>query len=255
VAGAGDFDGDGDVDLVCTARDAAGEVGQHKAGRIEVRDAGTGQFVWRLRGERAHENLDVVDTLAAAEGGAASLLLRARRQPPGGNQVQWQEWSAWTGGRVGRRTGPLLGAPGSPATLLEASGDTVTLAVLTPPEARPYGRLQRFVWRDEGWHLSAEQELPFGSADGDVAQLLRLPDLDDDGYHDLAAVLDDGGVATLWFVSGERLQPIAQHELEWRAAQVRGCWLPPSLGRPAQLVLVNSGDGGSACTLRGFVPR
>ena len=254
---AGDWRSDGRQYLALGAFGAASKEGLHKAGRIEVVDAATGEVVWSLLGQQKEGCLTVRDSLVVDTGNPSTLLLQESRKDSSLQQTVGILLSV-----ADRFTGIQkrheLPVDANAAGVLVADEDEGASIVITRirGSSTQLDALERYVLKSTGWRMVARKWIHVSSEGADVPRLLRLPDLDDDGVSEVAAILKDAnGGWRLWFLSGFKLSPISTCKLDFECTSNALTWLPGNGDRPGQLLLVQRSGSNGKAQLQGFVPR
>lgn len=256
-AAAGDWNGDGRTDIAVGAQHAGAAVAGEKVGRFAVLDAQSGATIWSMRGNRPLHSPRLVASHARADGGPAALLLVATPRAPGMDRSPARQGGLWLGGVDGR----LLWTPEvQPAAQFGVTG---TVAGDDRPSVVV---LRRGPWHDRfagaeryepvGDRLQLAAQCRFGGAaearHGHGREAVGLPDVDGDGWSDLAFVLA-GPQPMVLVLSGRTVQPLAQAPLAGLVAgefpgavgahQVALAALPGRAGAPHQVALTLLGRG------------
>jgi tRNA A-37 threonylcarbamoyl transferase component Bud32 len=248
---AGDWNGDGRDDIAVGAPNAASRPGDEKVGRFAVLDARSGAPLWSHYGDRPRHSPRLVASHPQPDGGPAALLVVSTPRTRGVDRASARQGGLWLGGANGR----LLWAPeAQPVSQFgvvgRVGGDArPSLVVLRRgPWHDGFAGAERFAVDGDRLQLAVQRRLG-GLAEGRfgvVRESVSLPDLDGDGWTDLAFVIA-GAQPIVLVLSGLKVEPLLRVPLDGLVASdaagevvahnVVATLLPGRNGEPGQLAL------------------
>jgi len=250
VVAVGDWNGDGRPDLGASAPNAASPTGPDKAGYFAVVDAATGDTVWSEYGTD-HVCAPVLSaSFLRPDGGPASLLITGHIRNAAVDPLRAIQLGLWCDGSAGRiRWCPETQPDASFGLVGRVGGDKrpSVMVMRHGPWHDGFEGLERYEPQGEGLRLAAQCRLAsVGASRVPKVPLLsevvglQLPDLDGDGFTDLAQLVA-GDLHSVVFVSGRTAQPLARALLpkatsQWVPGDCRLMLAPAHNGEPARVL-------------------
>lgn len=187
----GDWDGNGEQDMVVSSPNADDQSGALKGGRVEVVAASSGKSLWTLAGRQPDQRREVWDCWSSGIASPATLLLRERRH---GSALEGTSDRSWRGHFPGleRHDVDGLAAPRLSDAALVGPADGAEPCQMVVARFGPWQDefvgLERYAPEEGRWKLEAKSAWRADYIDR-APRVVRVGDLDKDDYDDIVVVL------------------------------------------------------------------